>query len=73
MNILVGTMMGHLFLFKIEERTIHLYRSVVNAHFEAITCISPCPLNNNEECLFATGSYDGTLKIWSINEQKPIY
>jgi len=44
-----------------------------NAHFEAVTSISECPLSNMNDCLFASGSYDGTLKIWSLHETEALY
>ena len=44
-----------------------------NAHFEAVTSISEYPLSNMNDCLFASGSYDGTLKIWSLYETEALY
>ena len=65
--------MGHLYIYKIENKESELVRFISNAHFEAITCIAECPLGNQEECLFASGSYDGTISIWSLNQKQPIY
>lgn len=61
--------MGHLYIYKIAKLEIEVVRFICNAHFEAITALAECPLGNNEECLFASGSFDGTLSIWSINEK----
>lgn len=65
--------MGHLFMFKIEDQKAELVRFIINAHFEAITCIAECPLGNESESLFATGSYDGTVAVFSVNRKEPLY
>lgn len=59
--------MGHLYLFDIGEASIDLVRFMCNAHFEAVSSLAECPLSTKEETIFASGSYDGSLAIWSTN------
>jgi WD40 repeat protein len=45
----------------------------LRAHNGYITSIKDCPINSQTGVLFATGSYDGYVKIWSTTELNSIY
>lgn len=47
-RVLAGTLMGHLIVFRSEGKTVEEERVIKSAHFEAITCLSVCPLNTME-------------------------
>ena len=47
-RVLAGTLMGHIIVFRSEGKTVEEERVIKSAHFEAITCLSVCPLNTME-------------------------
>lgn len=40
---------------------------------EMVTTISECPLNSFADVMFASGSYDGNVSVWSLSEKSPIF
>lgn len=40
---------------------------------EMVTTISECPLNSTQEVMFASGSYDGNVSVWSLYEKSPVF
>jgi WD40 repeat protein len=72
-QLVVGTLMGHLHIFRVTGPTIQLVRFIGSAHFEAVTCLAECPLNSSEQCLFASGSYEGGLAVWSIGQKQAVF
>lgn len=72
--------MGDLYVYEVltgvevvVRKTVNLWRYIPHAHHEYVTAMAECPLIEEEECLFATGSYDGNVAIWSLNSLDKIY
>lgn len=71
-----GDWKGNIYLYELTfgaECRYQLKRTILNAHNGYITALKNCPINKNGEVLFASGSYDGYIKIWSTKDLNPIY
>lgn len=38
-----------------------------------MTCLRSCPVNTASCVLFASGSYDGYVKLWCLGEIEPVF
>ncbi|GIQ81710.1 hypothetical protein KIPB_002712 [Kipferlia bialata] len=60
-NLLLRQKDGGMAVYCMQQRRV-VYR-VPPAHQETVFCVASCPADPN---LFATGSYDGTARIWDV-------
>jgi len=75
-TIVCGDWLGNLYIYELTvdfpvKQT--LKRTIINAHNGYVTAIKTCPINSAGDVLFASGGYDGYVKIWSTKELNPIY
>ena len=69
--LICGTLNGHIALYSMKFRQLHLIRFIAHAHQLHVTAISVCPLNDETQ-MFASGGYEGIVNVWEAHEREPV-